>query len=230
MPVRPLPGMVVAQGLTNTTNCGTSGKFVVDQTSNTSATITYTNCIEPNSSETLNGTLSVSNITSSVTSFAGHMSTSNFTVVDTQHTYVLSGSAEITDVTQNTLDTFTMTNGPLTIAIDGAPNTLSNFTMIFTEDPSVSRYTLSIDGVMDSQTLGGHVTLDTTAPFVSANIDGNSPSEGSMLITGANNSSVKVTALGGDAVRLEVDADGNGIVDPDGTSTKTWTELETLAL
>lgn len=231
-PARSLPGMVTAQGLRTTFSCtsngGTTGNYVIDETSSTSETITYTNCFDSVSGDTLNGALSVSGISFDGATFTGHMSTGNFTVIDATHTYVLSGSADISDVTQTTTDTFTMTGGPLTITVDGASNTLSSFTIVFTEDLSVSRYTTSIDGTMDSQALGGHVTLDTTVPFVSANIDGDNPSAGSMLITGANNSSVRVTALGGDDVRLEVDADGIGGVDPDGTSPAKWSELEAL--
>jgi hypothetical protein len=234
VPTHPLPGMVTAQGFTTTVSCASnnsgSGSYVIDQTSNTAATITFTNCIESNNTETLNGTLIFSNISVNGTTAAGHMSTTGFTVDDTQHSYVLNGSADFTDSMPNTVDTFTMLNGPLTITVDGASNILNNFTIIFTEDASTPLYTMNVDGTLDSQALGGHVTLHTTAPFVSANIDGNNPDSGSMLITGANNSSVKVTALGGDNVQLDVDADGDGMVDPDGTSSTKWTTLEALSL
>lgn len=233
VPVRPAPGRVTAQGMSpSITPCGTSsssGSYTVT-VSDTSATISYSNCIDSLSGDTLNGSLYLTNIVFDSTTFSAHMSTSNFTDVDTRHTYVLSGVAEVSDVTQKPLDTFTMSGGPLTITVDSVPSTLNNFTMIFTEDTTVPRYTVSIEGVLDSQVLGGHVTLDTTAPFVSASIDGDNPSAGSMLITGANNSSVKVTALGGDDVRLEVDADGIGGVDPNGTTLKKWSELEALTL
>lgn len=234
VPAHPLPGMVTAQGLQTTFSCtshgGTTGSYVIDETSNTSATITYTNCFDDLSGDTLNGALSFSSITFNGSTFTGHMSTRNLTVTDATHTYVLSGTANVSDATQSAPETFTMTGGPLTITVDGASNTLSNFTMIFTEDLTVPRYTTSIDGELDSEALGGRVTLDTQTAFVSADIDGNNPSAGVMLITGANNSSVKVTALGGADVRLEVDADGDGLVDSNGTISTTWTELETLTL
>jgi hypothetical protein len=218
------------------TNCVQSGSYSVTVLSPTSGSITYTNCVDSATSGTLNGTLSLSSLVVSDPNFtppwnmSAQINLSNFSITDASHLYVLNGSSGLTDamLADGVTETLGMTNGPVDIAIDGHANALSGFTLSLTENSSTQVYSTSLDGTLDSGLLGGRVTIDTTTAFGGVNIDLNNPDTGSMTIHGAGNSSVVLTATGAGAVTLQVDADGNGVIDPNGTSNTTWNDLATL--
>ena len=82
-------------------------------------------------------------------------------------------------------------------------------------------YTLEANGDLDSNILGGLVSFSTKVPFTGA---GDAfPSVGEMLITGANNSSVRLIAVNSVTVSLQVDEDGDGAFDE--VIASTWEEI-----
>lgn len=74
----------------------------------------------------------------------------------------------------------------------------------------------SNDFTLYSTEVGGKLVVDTTAPFVVEGW-GDKPSSGTMIITGANGTKLKITvvdAITGYDVALDLDADGTYEHDP----------------
>lgn len=71
--------------------------------------------------------------------------------------------------------------------------------------------TITADGTFGSSEFEGVANYATIEPFVAIGVS--NPFTGQMLITGANNSSIRITALDDTTVRLDMDYDGDGAVD-----------------
>jgi hypothetical protein len=86
-------------------------------------------------------------------------------------------------------------------------------------------FELKFNGRLMSSRLDGAVTYETTVPFVGQG--NNYPLEGGLLITGANNGSVRMVAMAdGEHVDLEIDEDGDGNIEAEKTIHTTWEQLE----
>ena len=66
-------------------------------------------------------------------------------------------------------------------------------------------------GRLGSSTLGGSVDYDT--PVTIEAVDNGDPHVGEILVTGADESSVRIVIIDNSSIRLEVDEDGDGTVD-----------------
>lgn len=104
----------------------------------------------------------------------------------------------------------------------GYTTTLRNFVFSYAEN-SDTTFSLEYAGILDMGSLSGRVSFNTIVPFTGTDILGSWPTAGELLITGANNSSITLEALGGDSVQLSIDANGDGGVDQ--TIPTTWTAL-----
>lgn len=101
--------------------------------------------------------------------------------------------------------------------------TLSGLSFTLAHDAIAAETTCSLDGQFASTELGGSVTMTTTTPFVIQ--DGAlNPHAGAAVATGAAGSRLTFTVLDETFVRLDVDADGDGI--DEFSLTTTWAELE----
>ncbi|MDH3399695.1 MAG: hypothetical protein OEM03_01875 [Chromatiales bacterium] len=78
----------------------------------------------------------------------------------------------------------------------------------------------SASGIVESDHYDGQATYTAVVPFVGQ--IGSNPYGGEMLITGANNATIRIIALDLEMVRLEMDYDGDGAVDE--TRDLTWDE------
>lgn len=87
-------------------------------------------------------------------------------------------------------------------------------------DEGAFTVTVIASGRVESDRFDGRATYATVVPFVSS-LDSN-PYVGEMLITGANNATIRVTVLDVETVRLEMDYNGDGAVDE--TRDVTWDE------
>jgi hypothetical protein len=86
--------------------------------------------------------------------------------------------------------------------------TVQSFVATVTNDGSQTSETLS--GTFTSSDFGGKsVTLSTLAPVVILASD-DYPSQGALLIQGANQSALRIDALNATQAQLSIDADGNG--------------------
>lgn len=181
---------------------------------------------------TLNGQLSISNF-----QVTGDPASSNYSLsASTTYSLTITEGSEVSTINGTVNLTISEAGGLLTMAISGPALTvteggetmnLSGFSMTFTEN-ALGAYTVSFDGTTSSTDLGGAIVVDTTLEFSGTGVG--EPTSGSMTLYGAYGSRVVVTAIGGvggGSVRLDVDADGNGVFDGAPLIT-TWSELAML--
>lgn len=86
---------------------------------------------------------------------------------------------------------------------------------------AANRSTMTFDGVLDAQSVGGGVTLTTKSPIVLLDSD-TYPSAGAIQAKGAHGT-LLVTVLGTTSVQLQLDADDDGTYES--TTTTAWTSL-----
>jgi hypothetical protein len=200
-----------------------------------SATITGNNCVE--SGETISGSLglvinSLSGVYGSTSYSAGITMTFNgLSVASPQYSASMSGSLSLTAVANgvNSLSQ-TLSTPSLTVSATYAGVTrsrsLTTYSATATRSPNTTygyldTYTAS--GVLTSTALSSQtITFNTTTPFVARPSD-DYPSSGVMVITGAANSQLKLTALSNTQVRQELDANGDGTYES--STTVNWNTL-----
>jgi len=122
-----------------------------------------------------------------------------------------------------TLESLVMTADELTINEGGVTETLTDFSLTFTEDNNTSLSTLALNGVFDDPELGGIFSVNTLKPFEGLASD-DFPYTGILKVIASDDSSVTLTALDTVNVRLDVDEDGDGSTDQ--TSDTTWSSLD----
>ena len=86
--------------------------------------------------------------------------------------------------------------------------------------PSLSNTTL-LGRVIDQE--HGYVDVTTPATLLFASVNQDFPSSGQLLLTGEGNRSIHVTAVSAKLAMLQLDLDGDGLVD--NTATLKWTDL-----
>ncbi len=200
-----------------------------------SVSITANNCVEAEGTLTgslsfgvnrFSGTFGSNNFNGDFTmTFSGfNVSASQFSAgANGALTLVLSASGA------NTLSASVSTSS---LAVSGTyagvtrSRTLANYSATSSRTPDASygyltRYTLS--GTVSSSALSSQaVSFATTTPFVSRPSDAY-PSSGTMLITGAANTKVRVTAQSASQVKLELDANGDDVYEL--STTLNWNTL-----
>jgi hypothetical protein len=152
---------------------------------------------------------------------------SNLTLVDATGTVRVSGSHTLNysspdGVTYTTIITGSEIYGSITDNTGTESAWIRNFSYTITENTNTGAYTFAMNGTSYSSDSGGQVDFATTTTF--AGVGDNPPDAGVLVVTGANGSKLTLTALGGDAVRIELDLDGNGTTDV--TINTTWTALD----
>jgi hypothetical protein len=142
----------------------------------------------------------------------------------TQSIFLDGGYTFAMDTTTAPLLSVSISSGALSLSASNHRVALVDFQIDFTTNTETADYTLSYGGTLDSTALQGSVTFQTLEAF-NGNGD-NHPSSGKLKVSGANQSSITLTALNSVDVLLEVDADGDGIVDGDGTIMTTWSAID----
>ena len=121
--------------------------------------------------------------------------------------------------------TISLNSSSLTLQKTGGPTlTLARFKLTDSVDlASSGAYSVYGSGQVTDSALNGYIsfTIPQSTPF--AGVGGQNPSSGVMTVTGANHSSVTITAIDSTTVQLQVDTDGDGKVDY--TFTEPWTSL-----
>ena len=171
----------------------------------------------------------------SITSFEGDATTGQsllgitltftaFQVTEGTNFYSVDGDASFTvDTRTPPVTVATMSGSTFTISSNGSTETLSNFSTTVTENAGMfpSSYTIDAMGTITSTEFDGSVTYDTVVLFQS--IGEAYPYAGELLVTGANNATLRLIALDEVNVRIEADYDGDGAVDE--TIDTTWDAL-----
>jgi hypothetical protein len=227
-------------GVTLTEPCTQGGTMTIDanlrnqQTLSNGDTITITanNCIEDG--DTINGTLAatVSNVTGDVLNsynWTATLDTSfrNFNVTSGADKASVEGDMRIAMAQTNSLNSSVTVSGKslrLTEQRNGAnvaTLTLADYSMNGTTQGSTSRSAASFTISGTSNGLGQFsYAVKNIEPFVSAGAS--MPSSGALIVNGAS-SSVTLTVLPVNGVRLDFSAKGDGVVTQ--TSNLSWTEL-----
>ena len=193
-----------------------------------SLTLLYNNCVE--SGTTISGGLSITNFgftrpSSVAFTSTGKISFSSFAFNDGSTTGTMNGSLDFSVSTADgNLITSTITNASITVVESGATLTLSGYSINQTNNGSTGAFTVSASGTVASSKLGGSVTFTTSAPLQGTGTA--NPYTGAIKVTGAAASSVTLTALDSTNIRLDVDANGDGVMEPPAIF-MTWTTLNT---
>lgn len=147
----------------------------------------------------------------------------NLQIVTSSDTMTNNGDATVTLDTEETPYIEAGVSGAaMTIDYNGRSETLRNYVTDHTLDGGMQNlpYTMSASGSLDSTELAGVVQYTTPVTFGGEGPD--YPDTGSLLIEGEN-SSARLTAVDNVNVTIDVDSNGDGVVDD--TINTTWAEL-----
>jgi hypothetical protein len=212
-----------AEGSTNTSADDNNTPATI---SDDTIIITFNNCTEAGIK--MNGKVTTKLIsvtgdpnTDTTWSMNFKMEFNNFSWSDAIDSGTINGEMSLDLTTQDNILLVTATGSTLTVSGKSDSMELTNYTMDFTENTNTLEYSYKVDGKIMSTLLGGVVNIKTTTPFLGLGIA--DPHSGVMVITGANNSHVTGTAIDSSSVKLDIDADGDGIYEE--TKTVTWDAL-----
>lgn len=92
--------------------------------------------------------------------------------------------------------------------------TFRNFYQTLEVDGGVvpTTYVAEANGRLRTSALGGSVDYETIEPIQASGED-NPPNTGEILVSGADNSQVRIVVVSEETVRLEIDTEGDGVVD-----------------
>jgi hypothetical protein len=117
--------------------------------------------------------------------------------------------------------TVTMTSSSLSVSDGTDSHTLTNYSAVQSIDQLTYAYTLEVSGALSSSAFDGTVTFATSVELVG---DGTGYAfSGEIRVTGAQSATIEIIVLDSDLVRLEIDLDGDGVIDE--IVDTTWAEL-----
>jgi len=147
----------------------------------------------------------------------------NMQVVTDTDTITSNGDATVSlDNTQSPFLTAGVSGTSMTVDSNSSSETLSNYASDQTLDAGMQElpYTMKAFGTLDTTQLDGIVQYSTPVTFTGEGLD--YPSAGSMLVDGED-SSARLTAVDNVSVTIEVDNNGDGVIDD--TINTTWADL-----
>ena len=196
----------VVTGAVTTTNCLISGTMTLSTTSSTSGSTTYSNCSDV-AGETMNGTVSLSNIVSTPSSLSTDaVFDLTITTASPANTMTAIGDMHLF------IDTMTITMSGTSLSMGNTDSALGNL--------GLQNYSISFDSLGNftvmtftfaSTAINGTAVFTMTSPFLYSG--GMLPSSGTATISGANSTVLKLTVLGdetavGSQVQLELSTNG----------------------
>lgn len=117
--------------------------------------------------------------------------------------------------------TVTMTSASLSVSDGTDSHTLTSYSAVQSVDQFTSAYTLEVSGTLSSTAFDGSVTFVTSVELVG---DGTGFAfSGEIRVTGAQSATIEIIVLDGDLIRLDIDLDGDGIIDE--IVDTSWAEL-----
>ncbi len=195
---------------------------------------TFSNCYSLLDGTTINGGFSLAALTISGTPslpltpwrVSATFTVTNLQFIDSSGNYTVNGAFSYSgNTTDGVLITASFTGSSLTVRKASGPQlTLTNFNLVGTGDNNTTAYSEYGSGRIADPDLGGYVNFKTPSSASFKGVADFYPNSGSMTVTGANNSSVKLTAIDSTNVRLQVDTNGDGVVDY--TVIKPWSSVQ----
>jgi len=149
----------------------------------------------------------------------------NLQVVSGTDTITNNGDATVSLDTMQAPFIFAGVSGTsMTVDSNASSETLSNYSSSQTVDGALQSlpFTLTASGTLDSTQLAGVVSYSTPVTFAGEGLD--YPSSGALLVVGQD-SSARLTAVDNVNVTIEIDSNGDGVVDA--TIDTTWAALAT---
>ncbi len=104
---------------------------------------------------------------------------------------------------------------------ESVSGTMRNFSQRAEFNTETGAYSMEYTVTFSGSGLPGEVTYETTVPFTG--VDPDDPSAGTLVVTGANGSTLTLDAIDSERVMLYLDIDGDG--DSEWESERTWDEL-----
>jgi hypothetical protein len=194
---------------------------------------TFNNCYTSIDGQSVNGGFSLTGLTISGDpqlantgwTVGATFSFKSISIADISGTETVNGGFSYSGNTSDGINISASLSGTsLSVAESGGPTiSLSNFHLTGTVNENTSAYLLYGSGRVTDSALNGYVNFDISSATPLQGIGDQDPDSGSMTVTGADNSSVKVTAIDSSSAQLQVDADGDGTAEY--TVTKTWIDL-----
>ena len=190
---------------------------------NDTVTFEYASCVEGDT--TTNGRFSMrvtgfsGDPASGVFSFSVATTITTLQITVAGETATLNGSVSISISAAASTVTTTVTSSSISVGAGGSSHTLRDYSSVHTL--ASASFTLDVSGSLTSSDFEGTVNFDTTALL--QGMGDSYAFTGQLLITGANGATIKVIVLDSTFVRLEVDSNGDGIVDA--TLDVTWDDL-----
>ena len=150
----------------------------------------------------------------------------NVTVTESGETTTLNGDIRVTlDMLTAAMAEIIVSGDSLTSSGMGKTQSISNFSYTHTEDSSEFPVVWTYNGkgtVGDSSEFAGTVSYETPVKFEGSGE--NYPHTGELLVTGANNATLRFIAIDDINIQIDADYDGDEIVDK--TWDMTWVDLE----
>lgn len=149
----------------------------------------------------------------------------NLQVVSGTDTVTNNGDTTVTLDTMQAPFIFASVSGTsMTVDSSASSETLSNYSSSQTVDGALQSlpFTLAASGTLDSTQLDGIVSYSTPVTFAGEGLD--YPSSGALLVVGQD-SSARLTAVDNVNVTIEIDSNGDGVVDA--TIDTTWAAITT---
>jgi len=218
--------------------CGVSGTAFVmgavgepqspGRTAGDSLEVTYLDCVQVEDSLFLE--VDSGNLTLVIDNADATSQEATFTIDMTTRIgsaeFSVRGTQQLTILREAGVERVTASADRLSVDADGAVFIATNYRMTIVDqgDEPDSPFEIEFATTSSDPRLGGSVTVETTAPFKGSS--NGYPSEGTLLISGAADTRIRLTALDASNVHLELDADGDGVFEPENTVTITWFELE----
>lgn len=203
------------QALTVTQACPGGGSLTGPDPGSTSGTFTFTSCVGYQGNTSIDGSITFSLSGDASSNYAALITFNNLTITSGANVVTINVSMNISGNITGTVETTTVSYSLFNVTYNSDYVNIYNYKSTITYNNASLDYSISWDYTFDSSLINGAVKVSTETP-IQGNDNNLYPYTGSLVVTGANNSHVRVstnnsTGLPTDLVMIEVDADGDGI-------------------
>ena len=201
---------------------------VPDDPNATSGTIAFNNCVDIGF--TINGSASFSVSGDPNGNYSASITYNNLTLNSGMNTATLNASMGMNgSYNMNTdTDTITVSYSNFKVTVNNDYINLYNYKFSGTYNNTTLAYTVTLDCTFDSSFINGVVDVLTATPIQGNDGISQNPASGSLLIKGANNTSVQVTINNTTNVTVTADLNGDGSYEY--SKIMTWSDFDNTNL